>query len=154
MLLLTYIDSKIFLFSISTRAIYQNTVIPYHVYMQWETIWPITGVDLVSDSSGLNLLSADDRQALMRHNLPAFTIFLQAVVMENRQDFRSTNIGETIQNSLLRVPPTQTNQGDVQVLHDVLKSLNVGMRMPHNALTYDQVFASPWAPRHNFFLKS
>lgn len=52
---------------------------------------------------------------------------------------------ETIQNSLLQSPPTETNAEDVRRLHYVLQSLNVGMKMPTNALKYEQLFCSPWA---------
>lgn len=52
---------------------------------------------------------------------------------------------ETIQNSLLQSPPTENNVEDVVRLHYVLQSLNVGMKMPTNALKYEQLFTSPWA---------
>ena len=52
---------------------------------------------------------------------------------------------ETIQNSLLQSPPTENNEEDVRKLHYVLQSLNVGMKMPTNALKYEQLFTSPWA---------
>jgi hypothetical protein len=54
-------------------------------------------------------------------------------------------MGETIQGSLLKQPPSENNEDDIRKLHDVLQSLNVGMKMPPNALTYDQIFSSPWA---------
>ena len=113
--------------------------------MKWETIWPNTAKDLVAKVSGLNTLCPDDRMKLIRHNFPALQILLQSVLMENRQDFKASNMGETVQGSLLKQPPSENNEEDVKKLHEVLKGLNVGMQMPPNALTYEQVFASPWA---------
>jgi hypothetical protein len=59
--------------------------------------------------------------------------------MENRKDFRASNMGETVQGSLLNQPPSENNGEDVKKLHEVIRSLNVGTEMPPNALTYEQV---------------
>lgn len=44
----------------------------------------------------------------------------------------------------------ENSESDVERLHHVLRSLNIGMQMPPNALTYTQVFSSPWASRKDF----
>jgi hypothetical protein len=51
-------------------------------------IWPLTAKDVVAKVSGLEQLNPEDRTRLIQHNFPAITIFIQAVVMENRQDFK------------------------------------------------------------------
>jgi hypothetical protein len=63
--------------------------------------------------------------------------------MENRQDFEASNMGETMKGSLLKQAPGENTSEDILKLHDVLRSLNVGMKMPPNALTYDQVITNP-----------
>ena len=128
-----------------SSAIYHDTKVPYDVYLEWDMIWPITAKDVVAKVSGLEMLNPVDKMKLTQHNFPAIQIFIQAVVMENRQDFKGTNMCETIQNSLLQCPPTENNEEDVKRLHYVLRTLNVGMKMPTNALKYEQLFASPWA---------
>lgn len=65
--------------------------------MKWETIWPNTAKDLVTKSSGLDRLPIQDREKLTKFNFPALQIFLQSVLMINTQDFRSSNMGETMQ---------------------------------------------------------
>jgi hypothetical protein len=63
--------------------------------------------------------------------------------MENRQDFEASNMGETMKGSLLKQAPGENTSEDILKLHDVLRGLNVGMKMPPNALTYDQVITNP-----------
>lgn len=133
------------MFNCNFSAIYRETLVPYDLYMKWETIWPNTAKDLVSKISGANGLNPDDREKLIRTNFPAIQILLQSVLMENRKDFHASNMGETVQGSLLRHAPSENNEDDINKLHEVLRGLNVEMKMPQNALTYDQVFASPWA---------
>ena len=70
------------------RCIYHDTKVPYDVYVEWDMIWPITAKDVVAKVSGLEMLNPEDRMKLTCHNFPAITIFIQAVVMENRQDFK------------------------------------------------------------------
>ena len=65
------------------------------------------------------------------------------VLMENRQDFEASNMGETMKGSLLKQAPGENTSEDILKLHEVLRGLNVGMKMPPNALTYEQVFISP-----------
>ena len=113
--------------------------------MKWETKWPNTAKDLVAKLSGTSTLSPGDREKLIRTNFPAIQILLQSVLMENRKDFHASNMGETVQGSLLRHAPSENNEEDIKKLHEVLRGLNVEMIMPPNALTYDQIFASPWA---------
>ena len=113
--------------------------------MKWETIWPNTAKDLVAKLSGTSTLSPGDREKLIRTNFPAIQILLQSVLMEYRKDFHASNMGETVQGSLLRHAPSENNEEDIKKLHEVLRGLNVEMIMPPNALTYDQIFASPWA---------
>ena len=59
-------------------AIYRETLVPYDLYMKWETIWPNTAKDLVCKVSGLNSLTPEDRSRLIRYNFPALQILLQS----------------------------------------------------------------------------
>jgi hypothetical protein len=68
--------------------------------MRWETIWPNTAKDLVAKTSGLYTIAPGDREKLIRHNFPAIQILLQSVLMENRKDFRASNMGETVQGRI------------------------------------------------------
>ncbi len=59
--------------------------------------------------------------------------------MENRQDFEASNMGETIKRSLLKQTAEKDLSEDIIKLHNVLRSLNLGMKMPPSGLTYEQV---------------
>ena len=67
-------------------------------------------------------------------------VIVLSVLMENRQDFEASNMGETLKRSLLKQDADENISEDIIKLHNVLCSLKVEMKMPPNGLTYQQVF--------------
>jgi hypothetical protein len=90
-------------FPFGSSCIYHDTKVPYDVYVEWDMIWPLTAKDVVAKVSGLELLNPEDRMHLIQHNFPAITIFIQAVVMENRQDFKGATKKILLKSSVSRL---------------------------------------------------